>query len=98
VTFSWSTPSNNGSSITGYDVAWKKEDTSRWRQYSVGNRNSWRYNFYDPDGEFYEGRVRAVNDHGAGSWSDTAIFDMPDEPDDVDDDCIDEETYPCYQF
>ena len=90
-TFSWTTPSSNGSPITGYNLQTRKEKSNGswggWGNYSRGVTNSMTIG-YEPNGAYYQARVRAINANGAGSWSNTVTYDIPDTPDDVDgDDC-----------
>ena len=105
-TFSWTTPSSNGSPITGYKLQTRKEKPNgswgSWGSYNVGVTNSWTINYYDPNGDDYQARVQAINANGAGSWSNIVGYDLPELPDDDDDpdhcEDLDPDTYPCNQL
>ena len=107
VTLSWTTPSSNGSPITGYTLQTRKEKSNgswgSWQSRNLGVTNSWTINYYDPNGDYYQARVRAINANGAGSWSNTVEYDLPELPDDDDDDTescdnTDPDPYPCDPF
>ena len=67
----WSAPANTGPSITGYALRYRVDGTEAWTQLpgngiatskTIGGLSS---------GTAYEVQVRAVNDEGAGAWSDS---------------------------
>ena len=72
---SWAEPEDNGSSISDYDVQYRKGSTGDWTAVSDSSvdEDDSSYTIEDLDnGDEYEVQVRAVNAAGDGAWSATA--------------------------
>ena len=71
----WTAPHDGGSSITGYDVEYKKTSESTWGTWThSGTGTSTTITGLDT-GTTYEVRVRAKNTHGNSPWSASASAD-----------------------
>ena len=76
----WTAPSDNGSAITGFEYDWRTSESVEWSRGAVpaadratsisseGN-NVWEIG--------YKVKIRAINAHGKGPWSDVAEFNSP---------------------
>ncbi len=80
VVFSWTAPSDNGSAITDYKVAYGsyKNRWGGWTPYTSIGSNSTTYTFTGLEsGTAYRFRVRAVNGEGDGRFSRYAQITVP---------------------
>ena len=91
---SWTAPENTGPPITGYAVQYRQEGTSSWTPHAVSGTGTATTITGLTPGAAYEAQVQAVNDEGAGPWSESGRgstqsgsgntppdFDDPDNPD-----------------
>ena len=80
---SWTAPTDNGASITVYDVQYRETGTNWQISSHVGTSTTNRIENLLP-GTSYEVRVRATNAEGSGDWSAAASAttdsDVPDAP------------------
>ena len=68
---SWTAPENTGPPITGYAVQYREEGASSWTSHPfAGTGTATTLSGLTP-GTTYEAQVRAVNDEGAGPWSES---------------------------
>ena len=66
----WEAPANTGPAITGYDLRYRVEGESVWTVRDEGAVTITRIDGLK-SATTYEAQVRAVNDEGAGPWSDS---------------------------
>ena len=74
ISLSWSQPSSNGSSISDYDVQYRRSGNSTWisKSHSGTSRTSTISGL--SSGTTYQVRVRAGNNVGEGAWSSSGSF------------------------
>ncbi|MYC83532.1 MAG: hypothetical protein F4X19_15790 [Acidobacteria bacterium] len=68
----WTEPDNRGSDITGYRVGYRKYGGNDFTEVQAGTGLSWTLTGLD-DATLYEVRVQAINDEGAGPWSESVL-------------------------
>ena len=68
----WTEPDNRGSDITGYRVGFRKHSGNDFTEVQAGTGLSWTLTGLD-DATLYEVRVQAINDEGAGPWSESVL-------------------------
>ncbi len=68
ITASWDEPVITGSTITGYELQWKKSSSSNWNKFSISASNR-SYTITQVESVEYEVRVKATNAVGDSDWS-----------------------------
>ena len=68
LTLSWRTPAGSGPAITSYELEHRRSGSASWTRTTVGNVTTTGLFGLAPD-TLYEVRLRAVNEEGAGDWS-----------------------------
>ena len=68
ITASWDEPVITGSTITGYELQWKKSSSSNWNKVPISASNR-SYTITQVESVEYEVRVKATNAVGDSDWS-----------------------------
>ncbi len=68
ITASWDEPVITGSTITGYELQWKKSSSSSWNKVPISASNR-SYTITQVESVEYEVRVKATNAVGDSDWS-----------------------------
>ncbi len=71
LTVNWAAPANAGPAITDYDVQYREGATGDWSDGNHTGAATTATLSGLSDGTSYQVRVRATNDEGTGSWSDS---------------------------
>ena len=74
ISLSWSQPSSNGSSISDYDVQYRRSGNTTWISKSHSGTSRTTTISGLSDGTTYQVRVRAGNSVGEGAWSSTGSY------------------------